>query len=366
MIVKKLILIGLTFVLCAVSMTACGRQDKIPEDLIAYISESLPKEREATFQVMTEMVSDRELTDEELEKLAEGSEDIQAALTNLTECRGYGCWVMVDADNDGIEDVFLQEYLGGSAGFIYYVLFKGTEEGKFSGREVGQSVRQEFAFIQWKGKNYLAMTTFDYNKKIYNGIQLTAYRDGQVSDTVWLQLTKDESPEAHEIKEVLPAKAPFDSLIRETMWNFNYIDESIQPKGSAEVEDKEQDNYHWSSDINNDGVTDRYQKSTWEPSNYTTYASLIFSPENISLEEQVYAEIGKEASVPLLMWVDETSEGNITYILYEDGLYDFHIVAYLFTEDGCERLMQVNHSFKMNVKIQRDTTKFEFSNLMKG
>lgn len=51
-------------------------------------------------------------------------------------------------------------------------------------------------------------------------------------------------------------------------------------------------------------------------------------------------------------WVDKTEFGNVTYIAYEDGLYDFHVCGYLISEEGSTKLVQVDCYVETEVTLQ--------------
>lgn len=75
---------------------------------------------------MLPLVSDRELDFAEVKELAEDNPAIRNEMQRIAATYdGSGVWLMVDADNDGIEDVYLCEFLGGTLGSVYYHLFKG-------------------------------------------------------------------------------------------------------------------------------------------------------------------------------------------------------------------------------------------------
>ena len=52
-------------------------------------------------------------------------------------------------------------------------------------------VTQELAFIEYNGKNYLIETSFDYNYKKYNGINVVAFENGLIYEKVYLTMTAD-------------------------------------------------------------------------------------------------------------------------------------------------------------------------------
>lgn len=330
--------------------------DKLPEDLISAVSKALTEGRETIYQLMSGMVCSREISDEELQALSRESIAVKNRVLGIAACNGLGCWVMADVDNDGTEDLFLQKYLGGTMGINYYSFLKGTEEGDFcKEEEVGSSGFEEFAFIRWNGVNYLSQTTVDYDKKVYDGIKLSLFRDGQVCDTVWVRLIRNEDNNAHRVEEVFCAEEINCDSIKKTMWEFEYDNTCwMQPSGTAEISVAEQKEFLRQSDIDNDGVLDRYDKSVWAPSNYYTRRQLELSMEDENLFKRIWTALEEEEGIPVLMWVDATEQGNITYILYEDSLYDFHISAYRFDKESYQKLSQVNHTYELEIELHRD------------
>lgn len=328
-------------------------EDKIPQGLIDALSQGLMAGKQASFEVMAPMVSDRELTKEELRTLAKEHPAVQSqinATAGNTGCRAT--WLAVDADNDGLEDLFSCEFYGGTAGAVYYYLLKQEKDGSYTGHSVSIEMPEEFAFLAWEGKNYLAQTTVDFNRKMYDGIRLTSYKDGQIADEVWLEMVIADTEDAHHTEVAFVADEKYLDTLGEDIFDFagGYeIDE--YPQGTAETPLSNFKNQQ-EADIDNDGVVEQYEKTVCLPSNNYARAYLNFQFWN---EGYVYfmEEVLSEEGVPLFLWVDDTRWGNVTFILSEDSLYDFHICAYLFTKEKCEMLMRVNHTFDLDINVHQ-------------
>lgn len=324
----------------------------VPEELIAYVSEYLLKSEEELREAMLSLVADRELTLEEVEILAKENPDIKKELMAIvSNSFGQGIWLKVDADNDGIDDVFLCQYLGGSLGAVTYYLFKGDGNGKYEMSGWHENLREEFAFIRWEGKNYLAKTTWDFTKKCVDGISIECYGNGRHRGGVWLYIAAEDREDARSIETSYIADKKFEK-IAEGMEKFakTYeIGSRVEP-GTAEEENSD---YDRRCDIDNDGVEEEYRVSRWQTTNYYTVDSLEFRAEE-ELRERIFDMVNEDeiAGIPLNLWVDKTEHGNVVYVLYEEGLYDFHICAYLLSEND-RKLAQTDCYTRTKISVRQ-------------
>lgn len=328
---------------------------QIPEELIAYLSDHLLGSKEELKNLMLPMVNDKELTIEEVKDLARENPDIKKQLLTITcNSLGQGIWLRADADNDGIEDIFLCEYLGGSLGAVSYYLFKGTEEGRYILTSEEEELRMEFAFINWEGKNYLAKTTWEFTKKCVDGIQLECYADGRYQGGVNLKITAKEGTEGRSIKTSYLEKEKYGELAA-SLYTLagTYQSGTRLSCGTGEEEIKDEE-YNRCSDIDNDGVLEKYRISLWQTTNYYTVDSLSYDFEEAKLNDQIRDMIYENGIIgtPINLWVDETDFGNVIYVLYEDGLYDFHICGYMLTETEYRKLLQVDCYVQTHVTCQ--------------
>lgn len=326
----------------------------IPEGLIDYLSEHLLESRDEIRDVMLPLVSDRELTLEEVQELAGDNIAIKNEILSIASTYdGYGIWLQVDADNDGIEDIYLSEYLGGSLGSIEYYLFAGREDGSYELTDRLEELRMEFAFIEWEGKNYLAKTTWNFTKKVYDGISLECYEDGIYQGGVWLAITPKEGKAGREIQTSYLKEEKYRSL-EEKLLEFakEYQAEERVELGTAETENEEAD-YKRSCDIDNDGEIEEYRLYLWQTTNYYTVDNIYFEAKEEEIDTRVLGMINEEEmkGIPLNMWIDKTEFGNVVFILYEEGLYDFHICGWLMSEIGEEKLIQ------LDCQVQTEVTK---------
>lgn len=326
----------------------------IPEGLIEYLSEHLLESREEIRDVMLPLVSDRELTLEEVQELAGDNIAIKNEILSIASTYdGYGIWLQVDADNDGIEDIYLSEYMGGSLGSIEYYLFAGREDGSYELTDRLEELRMEFAFIEWEGKNYLAKTTWNFTKKVYDGISLECYEDGIYQGGVWLAIMPKEGKDGREIQTSYLKEEKYRSL-EEKLLEFakEYQAEERVELGTAETENEEAD-YKRSCDIDNDGEIEEYRLYLWQTTNYYTVDNIYFEAKEEEIDTRVLGMINEEdvKGIPLNMWIDKTEFGNVVFILYEEGLYDFHICGWLMSEIGEEKLIQ------LDCQVQTEVTK---------
>ncbi|MBD5547146.1 MAG: hypothetical protein HDQ97_07090 [Lachnospiraceae bacterium] len=317
---------------------------QIPQDLLDYLSEPLLNNKDEMGDIMLPLVSGRKLDIEEVKELSKENRDIKNEFLVIASNMLYAEeWFKVDADNDGIEDIFLREYPGGSLGNVFFCLFKGTEEGKYSLTSREEGLKMEFAFINWEEKNYLARTTCEFTNKCVDGISLGYYEDGKYQGGIKLHITAKEGVNARSISTSYLEKEEYSSLASsiETFAGKYQSGERV-PCGTAE--ENKDGNYRRSSDINNDGEMEEYNVSLWQTDNYYTVDHLNFEAKEEEINNQVYDLMREDdvSGIFMNLWVDETDYGNIIYALYEDGLYDFHICGYLLTEAESRKLLQVD------------------------
>lgn len=318
----------------------------IPDGLIDCLTEHLSGSREELQEIMSALVSDRELTLEEVLELAGDNIAIRNEILRIASFDEHkGIWLQVDADNDGIEDIYLCEFLGGSLGSVYYYLFAGKADGSYELTDRKEELQMEFGFLQWEGKNYLAKTTWNFTKKIYDGILLECYENGIYQGGVWLAITPKEGSGSREILTSYVKEEAYRSL-EEHLWEFAgkyHAEERVGP-GTAETKNEEAEYYERSSDLDNDGEAEEYSLSLWQTTNYYTVDCINFEAKEEEINTRVWGMINEEdiKGIPLNLWVDETEYGNIVFILYEEGLYDFHICGWLMSETGEEKLIQVD------------------------
>lgn len=263
----------------------------------------------------------------------------------LSVIDGSDIWLMVDGDNDGIEDIFMCDYLGGSGGPVYYHFFKGNSEGGYEHTDEYSIFKEEFGFLSFEGQNYLAQTTWDFGKKVYDGIRLTCYLEGIFQGGVVLKIVPKQGEEIESFKIDYLKEEKLQALV-EGLQKFsdNYVINREVLAGSAE-QVNEDEKYNRAGDIDNDGIKEQYHLFMGYTTNYYTVDGMVFKAQEEELADTVYNLISGEIGNFMGMWVDETEFGNVTYLLHEEGLYDFYISGYLFSRENdrweSQKLIQV-------------------------
>lgn len=340
----------------------------IPERLITFLAENMQEGTENLFEALIPYECGEKLSEEEVGKIAEKNDEIKTECLAIGAYHGEGNFVKTDADNDGIEDIYLEKYTGGTLYLVDRMLFKGYGGDRYEKTYEDDGIHQDFRFIRWEGKAYLIRTTFDFDKKIDNGVYVQRFDGGVLTDEMWISFTVRDKTKAdysevswtadEKYRELAGKLAGFERVTtRETTPEGGYYEEEKQPTGSGEVY-FESKNYPWQSDIDNDGEAECYMKYIWYPSNYGTRKKLM-----LNFEEEDFLQEGLEEAIGLeddaagceaetLVWVDETEFGNITYVLYEDGLFDFYICGYYISPEQIEKILRVDFKFRKEVSIR--------------
>ncbi len=217
---------------------------------------------------------------------------------------------------------------------------------------------------------------------------MECYESGAYLGGTWLAITAKENPDARDIQISYPGKEKY-PLLENALKNpvMQYQSGGQLPPGSAEQEiaagtasgdlgdaqniqpgdsgspssdasgDAQPDaysNYNRICDMDNDSVPEEYKVSLWQTTNYYTVDQLSFETADAGLGEQFYQLTADDSSlgIPTNLWVDMTEYGNITYILYEDGLYDFHICGYFISEKDSRKLIQADCHIQTEITPQ--------------
>ena len=337
-------------------------ENKIPAGLTDHVSEHLFSKRETLQKTLELPVIDRELSEDEIMKLAKENIDIKAAMLEIGVYGGYGIWVKTDGDNDGIEDIYLRQYLGGTLHNVTYLFFKGAEDGSYFLSDSEESIQEAFAFINWEGKVYLVRETYDFDKKTYNGIILQSFQDGKIADNIQLAIEVNDKAKADHVEISYVENEKYRYLAKDLcdferifVWESIFdisFEEEKQPAGSEEVYDKKAEEYKWQGDLDNDGELESYKKYIWYPSNSYSRTFLIFESDKEELNGQIEEFINEENGQAMLLWADETEFGNVVYIMYEDGLYDFYVCGYLISEESSQKLLRADFNFDPFVTVK--------------
>lgn len=328
---------------------------QIPESLKTELKPLVPLEKKVIQEKLTSLATGRELTGEEVVALSKDNKDIYKRLMDaaIYGSEGWDIWQEVDADNDGISDVFLRQYTGGSGGFVSYYLFKGNEDGTYTESENIESVREDFTFIRWEDKNYFVRITFDYSQKIYNGIVLYAFSDGSICDEVRLMIAKAGEGKEYTttvlgLKDEAYRKVA-DGVIRDlNVDDVDFIMSKKQPIGTAEEHDS--DKYLWYSDYDNDGVVEEYEKRIFQTTNMSTVSGLNLRIKDENDKKLFYDFLYEGEENVIQMWVDNTEFGNVIYLVSVVNLHDFNVKAYLLKDEQFDCLFRIDYTFRVEVK----------------
>lgn len=342
-------------------------QHAIPEGLIALITHAIEQKNE--LEVMKPMVHDRELEYDEVAAIAERSPDVKSNFTALlSNSLSEAAFIETDGDNDGIPDIMAEELGGGSLRLSEFVFFKGKKDGTYEQTSLYPHMHEEFAFLQYEGKNYLGRTTFDFGRKVYDGFEIYEYQNGERIERVRIRQVLDSYQDS-----ISQVSQPYQKLIGQMRkqgmkYYQNVVRDYSEITGSAETEQDEM----YVSDYNNDGVMECYDKYVWLCSSNSAmnYLSLteyeMPEPESEVSEEgseelkekvipnaSVLSEVVYSKDVAMMMWVEKSSEGNVVCVLSQPGLYDLNITGYLIKGEDYKEVFSLDYVPKIKVETKR-------------
>lgn len=334
----------------------------ISKDLLGLISNSILNSTEN--DVLKNMVSDEKLSDKEITAYTSDA-TVAEYKKQLDEFGGFV--LLVDVDNDGIDDLFFLIDDGGSMGNNSRILLKGNTDRSFYKTSYIEDVTQELAFIKYSGKNYLIETSFDYNYKKYNGINVAYFEDGQIYEKVYLTLTADEyNATIVSLEDKYRALAEKASDIAQEHYDIADMDAEILT-GDAETAINEVDyksykkdlhflDYNWfSSDLNNDGINEIFTKGIFETSTLRTSRCLQDALITDTIPESgVYPEIFKYYNIAVkgtleMFWVSTVDCENIINLITYNSITDYAVNGYLVKGESVLKVYEVN--FKGNRKV---------------
>ncbi|MDE7206223.1 MAG: hypothetical protein K2N90_03535, partial [Lachnospiraceae bacterium] len=323
----------------------------IPQPLLDIVTNTMLDGKEP--ETLGGMVNDKNLTTEEVLALVKDNLALRSDMIDTVRY-GHVIAVMADADNDGIADIVAQEYLGGTAGFVEYVFYKGQEDGTYQKTSSYDAVEEQFAIISYDGKNYLCRTLYDYNKKIYDGIFLACYVDGVQVQTATLTLY----PEAYDVKMTECAeekyKAYAEKIFQNSLGFKEMIDEYKNIDGSSEEKLPLEEQYIYQCDLDNDNVAEQYNKSIWQPSNMGTFAHLNFYGEGEGVKHTNDALEAADGT-PFMMWVEPFEGKNIINVISLTGLHDFEITGFLLNGAEYTRIYRITAEVTYGVSKELST-----------
>ena len=335
----------------------------IPQELLDELAAVVLQGTEAEAETVSEMCVGREISREDMLLFAERSRDI---FIQMVDCDWWAP-MKADCDNDGIEDIILQLYNGGSAGNLDYVFFKGQPDGTYNRTSEFDAFEEGFAVISYQGENYLCRMPFDFDRRIDYGFTLIAYENGERVEEVSLTLV----PEYYDVRIMYDGEGNTAKDTSEDISNdYSLLTAGIAENcftieaqlaefatviGSAEqVIDMTDDKGNFCCDLDNDGVAEVYEKHIWR-SHHRLSAQLVFTFEDeteagILLLQEKIAEEGR----PLMMWVESCEESlageNIINVFYRTGQEDFKIAGFLLKESDCRKVYEVAADARYEVK----------------
>ncbi len=341
---------------------------KVPEGLQTLLSEHFLDGTIA--ETLEEMMSDVVVAKEEYEKYRGCGIDLD--LSHLEEYGGV--LLRVDADNDGIEDLFLWIDDGGSMGNSTFYLAKGKADGDYEITEYQETLSQEIAFVEFEGLNYLVETDYEYYRKAVNGFIVTCYEDGLVSDRVGLEAVSPVWT-----SEIISYDSDYVKLAEQYAelgkdgFHDNNMYEYREGAGSGErlgesLDSPEETMYY--SDINNDGIEEWYDKYVYYPSNLRTSIQLenyLYFAEESDQPEYLtsYYDLQYEGT-PLMFWVEQTTDEmgqvkQVVCLLTYEGLSTNRVYGYLIEGDSVTGVFELEYEgqleFQCTTELEETATK---------
>ena len=328
---------------------APGEEQVIPESLVIELRRANEEEGTET-ELLESLRTGRELSDGE--KKAEAIKSADIARTMEDTDSGYVKMIRVDLDNDGVEDIFAEADFGGSGPFGEYILYRGNEAGEYKRTGLGteEYVRKPFYVICFEGKNYVCHHKTE-SGKIWNGLILEGYRDGELVETVSL----DQVP-GMQTDSVIFCRDGYRDMARKELEKAPEIYDQrmkyIASEGDAEQRVEEGTNI-FVSDIDNDGTTEKYIKHIID--HPTDFFGLEMEAKAGKTEaEPAIPDCRDEAGAQIMMWVDACDGKNIMNVIYRTGLYDYMVEGFLLDDaGGCSDLYAIERKTEPEVETVR-------------
>jgi hypothetical protein len=333
----------------------------IPESLLAFIENSIKKGDE--FNTFSAIVSDKELSSDDI--ISFSKDKVIGEYVDMVEA-STGKVLQVDADNDGVQDLYFWINDGGSMGNSSRYLLKGNADGTYMMTDTSFiEITQELAFINFEGKNYLLQTTYDYNTKINNGFEIICFIDGTVHERVFLNKDAvDYKGNINLIDKSLESVAKNCEKIGldQYAYHVRYNDYKIQGSAERLLQESEYKDYvddnsyslnsdvYYGADIDNDGKEEIYNKDIFFTSTSGMITHLQYKICNMK-DKDIIKKCLNKISYPQMFWIEQSEVGNIVCILYLDNLLDYSICGYNITKDQVKEVFRV--VFTGNMIIDR-------------
>lgn len=327
---------------------APGEEQVIPESLVEELLRAC--EEDAEIELLESLETGRELSGSEKEAAAVESADIARVMEDMGSARMK--MIRIDLDNDGVEDIFAELDFGGSGPFGEYILYQGDEAGAYKRTGLGteEYVRKPFYVICWEGKNYVCHHKTE-SGKIWNGLILEGYRDGELVETVSL----DRVP-GSQTDSVIFCRDGYRDMARKELGKapeiYDQRKKYIASEGDAEQRVEEGTNI-FVSDIDNDGMMEKYIKHIID--HPTDFFGLEMDNKTGRTEaEPAIPDCRDEAGVQIMMWVDACDGKNIMNVIYRTGLYDYMVEGFLLDDaGGCSDLYAIERKTELEVETVR-------------
>jgi hypothetical protein len=315
-----------------------AKKQAIPEDITEYYSsmeeknkvtkkKSIPS-RLTDLLIKTMNQADGETSVETMLNKNEISQEKCMKLTGISVADdGSIVTIQADGDNDGIDDLIVMNYGGGSGGFSELEFYKGNSEGTYTQTNSYSCMDTVFGVLTQEGSNYIVMKEFNDETKCYNGYSVLLYEGGKLADAKKITIEATDYD-----MEVLQEDDTFSGIeeVKKTLCKKNYPsilkNSNLVIYGTAE-QVHEGEEYEYTCDIDNDGVEEYYNKYMWLPS---TMGRIMYL-ENEFKDSTIVPEIRStivENDTLYAIWFDKVVDKNITYMYYSDDL-DYTLYAYL-------------------------------------
>ena len=327
---------------------APGEEQVIPESLVEELLRACEEDTE--IELLESLETGRELSGSEKEAAAVESADIARVMEDMDSAHVKMIWA--DLDNDGVEDIYAEVDFGGSGPFGEYILYQGNEAGAYKRTGLGteEYVRKPFYVICWEGKNYVCHHKTE-SGKIWNGLILEGYRDGELVETVSL----DRVP-GSQTDSVIFCRDGYRDMARKELGKapeiYDQRKKYIASEGDAEQRVEEGTNI-FVSDIDNDGMMEKYIKHIID--HPTDFFGLEMDNKTGRTEaEPAIPDCRDEAGVQIMMWVDACDGKNIMNVIYRTGLYDYMVEGFLLDDaGGCSDLYAIERKTELEVETVR-------------